>query len=211
MAKSVEIEKIQRKGPNYILSISTGDSFPVPREIRDKYSLKPGMNIAEDRLLIIRHEGDLKRAENYVLYLLSRRSYTFGHLAIKLNEKGFDKILINGLLNHLKERGLIDDNAFARQMADSIMRHKPAGRNYLIAQLRRKYVPRSIAESVVDDILEGVDQVQIAHDLLHRRWAYFSKFDLETARRKAYNYLSRRSIGYHAAREAFEKIIKEDG
>nr|MBN2278817.1 regulatory protein RecX [candidate division Zixibacteria bacterium] len=190
--------------------LSSGENLPIPREIIDKYSLTAGVSLPEEKYHRIKHEADLMRAENYLLYLLSRRSYTYGHLALKLAEKGFEKILINGLLNDFTRRGLIDDRAYARQMTESILRRKPAGRNFIIARLRAGYIPRQIAEAVVDEILEDVDEYEIAVKLMRLRKAYFSKFDLETARRKAYNYLSRRSIGYRAAQMAFEKIMKED-
>ena len=71
-------------------------------------------------------------------------------------------------------------------------------------------VPAAIARAIVEESFQDVDEFSLAFRLLESRWAYLSKFDLETARRKAYNYLSRRSISYNAARQAFEKISQEE-
>jgi SOS response regulatory protein OraA/RecX len=205
-----EIEGVRRKGRNYLVIVSGGREILLTKAVIDRYSIKAGSKIDLDSLEDIKHESDLVRAEDYVTYLLSRRSYSSGLLAAKLREKGYEKEVVRETLSRLKEKGLLDDMVFAREMAESILRRKPAGRNYIIARLRRDYISRSLAEAVVDELLENVDESDMAHRLLRNRWSYFSKFELETARRKAYNYLSRRSIGYNAARQAFEKVLKEE-
>ena len=40
-----------------------------------------------------------------------------------------------------------------------------------------------------------------------KRWAHLGQFELEVARNKSYNYLSRRGFSYPAARAAFEKLV----
>jgi hypothetical protein len=45
-------------------------------------------------------------------------------------------------------------------------------------------------------------------ELLERKKGSLAKFDLETARKKAYTYLSRRAISYGAAKAAFEKVFE---
>lgn len=66
-----------------------------------------------------------------------------------------------------------------------------------------------MAADIVDEIMGNVDENELALEILRGRWRQFSKFDLETARKKAYNYLSRRSVSYGAAKYAFEAMIKE--
>jgi len=104
---------------------------------------------------------------------------------------------------------LIDDVVFAREFAESILRNKPAGRSYVIGCLKQKHISHELAKSIVDELFAGVDEFELALRLLRGRWSYFSKFELETARRKAYNYLSRRSIDYRAAKQAFEKRMNK--
>jgi SOS response regulatory protein OraA/RecX len=105
---------------------------------------------------------------------------------------------------------LLDDWRYAKNTVDAIMRRKPAGRNYLIGYLQSRHISRNLASAVVEELLGGLDETELASRLLRKRWSYLAKFELETARTKAYNYLSRRSIGYRAAKLAFEKILKEE-
>lgn len=211
MSGDEEIEGIRRKGKNYLISLSKGRELLVTRAVLDKYSLETGNTISKDTRKAIRKESDLQRAKEYAMYLLSRRSYACRHLAAKMFEKGYEKETVNQILSDLKEKKLVDDAVYARETVESILRHKPAGKSYIIGYLRKKYVARTLAESVVEELFQDVDEVEMAVRLLRSRRGHFSKFDLETARRKAYNYLSRRSISYRAAKIAFETVTKEDG
>ena len=44
---------------------------------------------------------------------------------------------------------------------------------------------------------------------LQKRWRQFSQFEVEEARTKSYNYLSRRGFSYSAAKSAFEQLWQE--
>jgi len=210
MAKLAEIERISKKGRHYLLQLAHGSEFIVTRNVLDQYGLKSGMKIEADILDEVKYQSDLRRAEDYVVYLLARRSYSTGHLATKMFEKGYDKRTIHHIIDKFEEKGLIDDAVFAREFAESLLRHKPAGKNYIIGCLRQKHIPYELAKSIVGELFEDIDESELALRLLRGRWSYFSKFELESARRKAYNYLSRRSIGFQAARAAFDTMLTED-
>ena len=204
------ILNIIRKGRSHQLTLSDGEKINLSGSVSQKYSLQEQSEISDIQLKKIKLESDLQRARDYVTYLLSRSAYSYGQLLVKLDEKKYDRKISIRTLADLKEAGLIDDTRFARLIVESILRNKPAGRAFLVAALRKKYISRELAEATVDDCLRDVDETEMAVRLLRGRWRYFSKFELETARRKAYNYLSRRSINYRSAKTAFEKVAKEE-
>ncbi|GEM_PF-598091 len=142
----------------------------------------------------------------YAIYLLARREYSIGQMHSKLLTKGYEPKAVNALIKALVNEGLLDDERFSRNAVSSMMRRKPAGRAYMLGYLQKKSIPREMALSIIDEFFGQVDEIEMAFKLLQSRARYLSKFDIETARRKAYNYLSRRAIGYNAAREAFEKL-----
>jgi len=206
-----KVVDIIRKGKNAQLVLSTGEKILLTIKTIQKYSLQGKSEISIDLLKEIKLESDYHRAKEYVTYLLSRSAYSYGQLLTKMKEKMYDQKAAVMALAEFKEDGLIDDALFARQFTESILRHKPAGRGYIIACLRKKNIPRELAKATVDECFEDINEVDLAVKLLRQRWRYFSKFELDTAQRKAYNYLSRRSISYRSAKEAFEKVAKEDG
>ena len=210
MPQVVKVEHIRKRGRLAILVIPGMPEIALEPDIVGKYSIREGIEIPSSSLDEIRHESDLLRAENYVTYLLSRRAYSYGLLKNKMMEKQFEEKVIKATLTQFHKRGLVDDAQFARQTVELLLRRKPAGRRFLIAYLESKRVARKEAETAVEEALAGLDESDIAVRLLRSRWSYLAKFELETARTKAYNYLSRRSIGYRAAKAAFEKLLKKE-
>ena len=209
MKDKLKIADIYKKAGNNLIVLSNKKETILCREIVNKYKLKKGAEVTQRLLDKIKSESDLIRAENYTSYLLARREYSSGMLKSKLSGKGYDPDISNSVIDKLKRAKLVDDNRFARQAVETILRNKPAGRRFIIAYLRSKYIARELAEAVVGELLENIDEKELAEKLLKRRFRQYLKFDLETARRKAYNYLSRRAIGYGAAKYAFEKIRRE--
>jgi len=204
------IKSISPKGRLALITLSDDSEFMLLRSTVDHDRLRVGREISYEQMGLIKAKSDFIRADHYLGYILGNRSYSIGQVSQKLSQKGFDEAIIRQVVKLYIERGYLDDTKFARELVSSILRRKPAGRGYIITLLRSKMVPNAIARTVVEESFQDVDEFSLAFRLLESRWSYLSKFDLETARRKAYNYLSRRSISYNAARQAFEKISQEE-
>jgi len=194
MKDKLKVKAISKKQGSYQIVLSNEEKTILCYEVIKKYQLKRGTELLTEFLYKIKAESDFIRAENYCSYLLARREYSSGMLRNKLFSKSYDAEISNAVISKLKQASLVDDRRFARLAVETIIRNKPAGRSYLIAYLKSKYISREIAESVVDEFMENIDEKDLAEKLLKSRFPQYLKFDLETARRKAYNYLSRRAI-----------------
>lgn len=210
MPDKLIIKSISRKGRLATVSLSDETELLLLQSMVERHRLRSGLEISAEQINIIKAESDFIRADHHLGYMLGARSYSIGQASQRLAQKGFDKTIIGQVVKLYIERGFLDDAKFARELVSAALRHKPAGRGYLLARLQSKMIPNAIARAAVEECLRDVDEYSVAFQLLEARWDYLSKFDLETARRKAYNYLSRRSIGYEAARQAFEKISQEE-
>ena len=210
MSPVLMIKSISPKGRLALVSLSDDSEYMLLRSIVEHDRMRVGQEMSSKQMELIKAKSDFIRADHYLGYILGNRAYSIGQVSQKLAQKGFDKATIGQVVKLYIERGYLDDTKFARELVGSILRRKPAGRSYIITLLRSKMVPAAIARAIVEESFQDVDEFSLAFRLLESRWAYLSKFDLETARRKAYNYLSRRSISYNAARQAFEKISQEE-
>ncbi|HHI02228.1 MAG TPA: regulatory protein RecX, partial [candidate division Zixibacteria bacterium] len=150
----LKIADIYKKAGNNQIVLSNKEKVVLCREIVIKYRLKKGAEISSELFDKIKAESDLMRAENYASYLLARREYSSGMLKSKLIGKGYGPDLSKIVIDKLNRAKLVDDNRFARQAVETILRNKPAGRRYLVAYLRSKYIARELAEAVVDELLE---------------------------------------------------------
>lgn len=210
MADELLIESIKKRGKILILSLSDGKSIIMAKTVVDEYGLKIGTALREESIEKLIRESDSRMALDYALNILSRRGYSSGMLSRKMQEKGYSPKVASQTLAELRRIGMLDDVLFARQTVESLLRRKPAGKPFLIAYLQSKLIPHRLAAEVVAEFSDSADETEMAERLLRARWRYLSKFELETARTKGYNYLSRRAIGYRAAKTAFDKLLREE-
>ena len=205
--KEIVLESIEKKGRFYLLTFSNGFEFKASPATRDRLALSEGMKYDPDQFERLRSELEKRFAYDTAESTLASRSYSVGEFREKLRQKGLARRYIDAIIGEYHSRNLLDDYRYAAMKLQTLMEHKPAGRSYLIAYLQSKRVSREIAEKAVDEVLLHTSEVDIASRLLAKRRVSFMKFDVETARRKAYNYLSRRGISYRAAKEAFENLF----
>jgi regulatory protein len=205
MNKKAIVKNIRKKRGD-IIAVVNDEELILPGELQQEYRLKPGMMLSGRELDRMKAESEMIRAEKYAGCLLARREYSAGMLRQKIESRGFARKVADAIISHLEDKNIVNDRRYADLRVRSLLGRKPAGRSFLIADLRRRRIARPLAVSIVDELLGDVDENDMAVKLLAARWPYFSKFDLETARRKAYNYLSRRGIKYEAARLAFNRL-----
>lgn len=208
--QKIKIRLLKRRGRQVLLVLEDNREILLAAEAVALFRLDKLAEIDDSLLAEIITYSDRRRANDYVNYLLTHRSYSVGQVRAKLKEKGYSREIGEKTIQYFVENGYLNDENFAREFIAALLRTKPAGKNFLMGILRQKLVARPLAERIVEDILQNIDEVQLAEKLLAGRLRYFSKFDLETARVKAYNYLSRRSISYRASKIAFENIFKEE-
>jgi SOS response regulatory protein OraA/RecX len=202
----ITINAIQRRGR--LLLISFSNDF----EIRATSGTAKRMNLVEGAEFTSQTFDELRRIleEKFAYYMaesiLARRPYSVGEFKQRLRKKEIGESHVRRIVKEFRAKGFLDDFQYAITRAQSLIDRKPAGKGYLVAWLQKRLVPREIAEKAVGELLSDVNEVDTAVELLERRRGSFEKIDLETARRKAYTYLSRRAISYGAARQAFEKV-----
>jgi len=207
MDTGIKIEKIKPAGKNFYLTITGLENpLPVSDELVYKYRLKAGVVITEPQLKQLKTEAERIECDRQVSRFLAVREHSVGELKAKLARRQFNPELVGKTIKKYIDMGLVDDARFAKKLAEQTLQRNPSGRAYLTAVLRRKKISRELAEQVTDMVLTGRSENELAIDALKKRWHVFSHFELERARRKAYNYLSRRGIGYAAAKAAFERL-----
>ena len=210
MTDSFKVVKIKKTRGRCLRLLTNRGEFSIARDVFDRYRLKSGDIVGNDKMNRILHQSGLSSARHYADYLLSGRNYSRGLLRARMIKKGYDPGVIDEIISELTNQGWLNDTNYAREAIQAMLRHRPAGKTYLVGWLQSKHIARELAEKLVEEAMADIDEGELAMRILRRRWRYFSKFDLETARRKAYNYLSRRSISYGSAKMAFERIIEDE-
>jgi len=211
MSQPIRILKLVPTGERYRAEISTLESpIVIPAEIVHRHALKADIVLTPSQLEMLQAEAELIECDRSAARLLGSREHTVGELKLKLIRKQFGRETVEKTIKNYRARGLLDDAHLAHKLVAQALEKNPAGRRWLIAMLRRKHIAGHLAEQAVEMALAAHDEIELAKTSLRKRWSSISQLELERARTKAYNYLSRRGISYNSARAAFEQLYNHD-
>ncbi len=148
-------------------------------------------------------------ATRYALWLLNRRPHSRGELAEKFRRRSLSTEIAERVLEKLRLKGFVKDEAFAESFAHSKLR-QGWGPGKIRAGLALKKIPRELAERTLKDLFPGRGEAQTAMELLGRQKARFlakkEKKRGERARR-AFEFLARRGYSFQAARLAVQEVF----
>lgn len=150
--------------------------------------------------------GSLK-AVQAALKLLSARQRSVRELEEKLLRKGFCEEAVNGAVEHLLQAGLLDDERFAKGLAESRTRHKAWGP----ARIARDLASRGIDESIIKSALAGCAPEEDSALVAYRRWLKRNSRERgPRAREKAFRHLRARGFSTAAIMKAVGGLASDD-
>jgi regulatory protein len=148
------------------------------------------------------------KVKERALRLLSVRSRSRSELRQRLLRADFEPEEVDAALADLEAVGLIDDEAFARELAES-QRRKGMGRRAGMAALRVKGVDRELAERIADDV-NPEDEAARAMEVAAKRLPRLQGLDPVTRRRRLLDFLLRRGYDAETARSACFRAMAEE-
>lgn len=141
------------------------------------------------------------------LRLLSVRSRSRYELRGRLLRAGYELDEVEATLVDLEVVGLVDDEAFARELAEH-QRRKGLGRRAGLAALRGKGVDPDLAERTVDEV-QPEDDADVAFALASARLERLRSLSPDVVHRRVLGYLLRRGYEPVIARSAVRRAIAE--
>jgi len=170
-----------------------------------KERLKEGQEVTESRLETLADKDRYQRCLNAAIRFLGYRPRSEAEIRQRLLRHGFDSECTEKALARLKERGLVDDTAFARFWKDNRETFSPRSRRMTKLELRRKGLSSDIIEQVIGEIDDGDSAYRAALNRVRR----LSTTDYQAFRQRLGAYLGRRGFNYSVIKETTEKLWKE--
>ena len=151
---------------------------------------------------------NMRSTYDRALDLLAIRARSVSELRRKLIQKGEEPAAVDEAISKLIDQKLLDDAEFARQFARSKVVGAGASRRRISAELARKGVARSVADTAIDELgdTEGIDVSAAIHRVAEKKWRSLAKLDAETARRRLYGFLARRGFNPDEIRSAIAAL-----
>ncbi|MFB3778586.1 MAG: regulatory protein RecX [Bryobacteraceae bacterium] len=105
----------------------------------------------------------------YALRALGGRAHSVSELAEKLRRRAEREEDVKEVLAALKERGYLDDRAYARLFASARLENQGFGRARVLRDLRARRVAPAVAEQAVKAAYSGVDETALIEAFLKRK------------------------------------------
>jgi len=196
----------QRRNPDrYSIFIDGEFVLGIDKKTVEDMDLRVGKLVDEKDLKKITSQEELNKAQAYALMLLGYRERSLREIKIRMRQKGYEEKLVEKVVKYLKDRNLINDKRFTQLWAESRIK-KGYGRWRIQSELEQKGVNREIGDEILKDLYSGIDEVQVALDLVEKkRWV--SKEPPRLTERVS-NLLRRRGFSFEVISNVVEKIHK---
>jgi len=182
-------------------------AFSLGGEVAAKEGLQIGQGLSNDQVEALAKSDHFHRCLNAAYQYLSYRPRSEAEVSGRLKRRGFDGDCIEAVVARLKERGLVDDVAFAQFWKENRESFSPRSQRLTKLELRRMGVVSDIIEQVVDDVDDGDSAYRAALGKT-RHWPLS---DYQSFRRRLGEYLRRRGFNYEVINHTVERVWQERG
>lgn len=158
--------------------------------------------INEEELTELFDAVSFRRAYNKGLDLLSRRPHGTKELIKKLCEKGHGKEPAEKACDRLLELGLLNDEEFARLLANELYERK----GYGIKRINQELIFRGIDREIAENTIESLDIDTQTRIILVIKKKYINKINDEKGRKRAIDGLMRLGYSYSDIKSALNSI-----
>lgn len=164
-----------------------------------KSGIRAGQELNEQQKAQLLELADYDVAREKVLSLLVRRPRSEWELQAYLQRKSYDALLIDELLDELRQRGHIDDDAFAQWWVEQRRLLKSISKNKLKMELRQKCIADDIIDSALaEDVTSDLETIK---NLIAKKQQQSRYRD----RQKLMQYLARQGFHYGDIKAALEE------
>lgn len=211
----------QKKNPHRFNIYLNGQfGFGVDEDTVVKFRLVFGKEISQDDLDKILLESEVGKLMGRMYNLLSVRLRSEKEIRDYIRKLNFKRkvkeqeeipeLVIDLLIQNLKNKGLLNDETFAKAWVESRRRSKQKGVNVLKAELFQKGIDREIIEEVTRvESLESSEE-QLAKETLEKKLKIWKNLSALEFRKKATEFLVRRGFNYSIAKEVVDNYLQKE-
>ena len=164
-----------------------------------------GDEIDDERLHELLQASAAHRAHEKALYLLEHRAHSKKELADKIARAEFDREAAAAAADRMEELGLVDDEQYARRLAQELFTRKKFGTRRVKQELRQKGIAEEIVSLVLEEFSPEKDEtVEKVREIVERKYP-MARED-EKVRRRAIAALQR----YGYSMDDIFSVLNED-
>lgn len=185
--------------------LDKGFAFSLSLPVAAEAGLHKGQTLSLPEIERLKSADRLQSSLDSALKYMSPRPRSEAEIRARLNRHGFDTDTIQQVLARLKERGLVDDIAFARFWRENRENFRPRSRRLIELELKQKGVDaETIAEATA-----GVDDEPSAYRAAQRKARSLARLDHSSFRKRLGDFLKRRGFDYELVNRTIDRVWQE--
>lgn len=192
------------KGDTYKLELEGGMTFFLNCALVADYDLYEGGEMDSELLEKLQRADNMRKAKKRALYLLGSRMYCYGELYKKLLPT-YGEEASRAAADAMQEYGYIDDEDYARKLAERLIR----GKRYGMGKTRWEMQRRGLDKNLIEDVLTEYSEDDIDEEIMHLlQTKYSEKLDDPDDRRRTMAALARRGYGWGEVKRCMERCAE---
>ncbi len=201
------VTRLVKKGKNVLVELDGNDEFLIREEVVYKAGLRKNDELPEESLEKLIEQSSLIKIKEKAFDLLSRRPHSARELKTKLIKKGFELFAIDKIIKELIEKKYLDDEEFAKLLAEEKIRKNKKGLNLVRKALIEKGIDRKIIDKVIESYLGNEILYENAKSLADKKIKSLDYKNLteKEIKDKTARFLSSRGYDW----ETIEKVLSE--
>ena len=173
------------------------------------FSLQEGVELTPFLFNEIKRSEEVQAVRESCLRYLGRRDHASFELRKKVSKKGFDKKIINSVIDELQEKGFINDEQFAEAFALEKAEMNKWGPQKIKSALFKKGIDKRFIEKALKNVRENLQQDQICVDLVFKRKSHFLREkDTFKRKQKIFRYLAGRGFTSSVIKQSMPQIAE---
>jgi len=180
-------------------------AFSLLAEVAVQEGLRVGQEITESEAAALAETDQLQRCHNAALRFLGYRPRSEAEVRQRLRHQGYAESCVDKVIGRLKERGLVDDEAFARFWIENRESFSPRSRRLNGLELQRK----GLSGAVIARATGETDDSESAYRAALGKAGRLPRDEYAGFRRRLGEYLRRRGFDYEVINKTTEKVWKE--
>ena len=204
------VERIVKKdAKNVVLHLSNGETLILSLDVFLQSGLKKNEEISDDRFSLLIKENKLFYIKQRALNYLGRRPHSLSELRVKLLQKGYEKDLINEVLEYLRDKNYLNDLDFAKQFSKAKLDSKGWSKKRLKSELFKKGINSDITDEVLNEIYNEVIELENATAVAVKKLKSLKNKtgDKNILKNKLSSFLNLKGYSYDITREVCDKLI----
>jgi regulatory protein len=187
--------------------LDTGTTTWVSPAVAAEAGLHKGQTLSLRDLEGLKNSDEIHRSFNCALRYLGPRPKSEAEIRARLSCHGFNTAIIDQTVTRLKQKGFIDDAAFARFWRENRETFKPRSRRLIVLELKQK----GIDSGIISDTVSGIDDELGAYHAAQRKIRSLSGLDYPAFRKRLGDFLKRRGFGFDLIDCTINRVWQETG